>query len=457
LGNFILNVRKSVSAKYLNNPLRFGILEEFSFPQKEMEQLNGEIDLLIKNASELLTLKGDKKPRTGKQMTQLEIIKGGAVAVSSDKICAVGKTKEVEDNVDLSSKTKIIDAEGKTVMPGFIDPHTHLIFAGSREDELKLKLEGKSYLDILKIGGGILRTVRETRKASEKELFQAGKKTLDRMLKFGTTTVEAKSGYGLETNTEIKCLKVIKRLDEKHIIDLVPTFLGAHAIPPDYKDNSDGYVKLVIEDMIPKIAEKKIAEFCDVFCEKGVFSVEQSKKILEEGKKYGMRPKIHADEIVRLGGTELATEVGAISASHLVKSSDEGIKRMAEEGVIGVLVPGTPFALMQNEYPRARKMIDCGVPIALATDLNPNCWTESMQFIIALACYNMGMLPSEAIVASTINAAHAINRANEIGSIEVGKKADVIILDVPNHMHIPYRFGGNLVESVVKGGKVVIE
>jgi imidazolonepropionase len=422
-----------------------------------MKEMKEGVDLLIKNASELLTLQGSKSPRKGKEMTELNIIKGGGVAVLGGRICAVGKTDEVEGAVELSSKTKIIDAKGKTVMPGFVDPHTHLVFAGSREDELKLKLEGKTYLDILKMGGGILRTVRETRKASKEDLFNAAKKVLDRMLKFGTTTVEAKSGYGLETDTEIKCLEVIKRLDEEHVIDIVPTFLGAHAIPPEFKDDADGYVNLVIEDMLPKVAEKRLAEFCDVFCEKDVFSVEQSRKILSAGKELGMRPKIHADEIVRLGGTELACEVGAISASHLMKSSDEGIKKMAEKGVIGVLVPGTPFALMQKEYPRAREMIDTGVPIALATDFNPNCWTESMQFMIALACYNMGMLPSEAIVASTINAAHAINRANEVGSLEVGKKADIIILNVSNHMHIPYRFGGNLVEMVVKDGEIVID
>ncbi len=417
-----------------------------------------EIELLIKNASELLTMESEGKgPRSGKDMSELGIIKGGSVAVLGGRIGAVGKIDEVENSVNISSETRIIDAKGKTVMPGFVDPHTHLIFAGFREDELKLKLKGASYLDILKVGGGILRTVRETKKASKEELFQAGKEVLDRMLKFGTTTVEAKSGYGLETDTEIKCLEVIKRLDGEHVIDLVPTFLGAHAIPLEFKDDVEGHVNLVVEDMLPKVAERKLAEFCDVFCEKDVFSVKQSRKILTAGKELGLRPKIHADEIVLLGGTELACEVEAISASHLVKSSDEGIKKMAEKGVIGVLVPGTPFALMQKEYPRAREMIDSGVPVALATDFNPNCWAESMQFMIALACYNMGMFPSEAIVASTINAAHAINRADDVGSLDVGKKADIIILDCPNHMHIPYRFGGNLVETVVKGGKVVIE
>lgn len=414
------------------------------------------VDLLIKNASELLTLQGGKSPRKGKEMTELGIIKGGSVAVLGGRICAVGKTEEVEGAVEFSSNTKLIDAKGKIVMPGFVDPHTHLIFAGSREDELKLKLEGKTYLDILKMGGGIIRTVRETRKAGKDELFKAGARVLNKMLRFGTTTLEAKSGYGLETDTEIKCLEVIGWLEKEHVIDLVPTFLGAHAIPPEFKDDSEGYVNLIMEDMLPKIAEKRLAEFCDVFCEKDVFSVEQSRNILSAGKEIGMKPKIHADEIVPLGGTELACEVGAISASHLVQSSDEGIKCMAEKGVIGVLVPGTPFALMQKQYPRAREMIDKGVSIALATDFNPNCWTESMQFMISLACYNMRMLPSEAIVASTINAAHAINRGYEVGSLEVGKKADIIILDVPNHMHIPYRFGGNLVEMVVKGGKVVI-
>jgi imidazolonepropionase len=414
------------------------------------------VDLLIKNASELVTLSGNNQaPRIKQQMVELGIIEGGAIAVLDGRIVAVGKTDEVEQDVKITSETRIIDAKGKTVMPGFVDPHTHLVFAGSREDELKLKLEGKTYLDILSMGGGILRTVRETRKASKEELLRAAERTLARMLKYGTTTVEVKSGYGLETVTEMKCLEVIKELDEKHVMDIVPTFLGAHAIPPEYKDDVDSYVNLVVKEMLPEVAEKKLAKYCDVFCEKGVFSVEQSRKILIEGKEHGLRPKIHADEIVRLGGTELAADVKAISASHLVQSSDEGIKRMAECGVIGVLVPGTPFALMQKEYPKARYMIASGVPIALATDLNPNCWTESMQFMIALSCYNMGMLPSEAIVASTINAAHAINRVNEVGSLEVGKKGDIIILDVPNHMHIPYRFGGNMVESVIKNGKIV--
>jgi imidazolonepropionase len=269
--------------------------------------------------------------------------------------------------------------------------------------------------------------------------------------------VEAKSGYGLDMETEMKCLDVIGRLNIEHIMDLVPTYLGAHAIPPEFTDNPDDYVDLVVDEIIPRVGEKKLAEFCDVFCEKNVFSVDQSRRILEAGKTNGLTPKIHADEIIQLGGTELAASVGAISASHLVRASDAGIEALALSGVIGVLVPGTPFALMEKDYPRVRFMIESGVPLALATDLNPNCWTESMQFIIALACYNMRMFPSEAIVASTINAAHAINRAHEVGSLEVGKRANVVILDCENHMHIPYRFGGNLVDTVIKNGEIVVE
>jgi imidazolonepropionase len=416
-----------------------------------------EADIFIKDAAELLTLGCETPgPRTKKDMSRLGVIRGGGLAIKDGRIFAVGQTHQVKRAIDISPGTRIINAGGKTVLPGFVDPHTHLVFGGSRADELKLKLEGKSYLEILQMGGGILRTVRETRGANLKELYRTARDRLDRMLRMGTTTVEAKSGYGLDTTTEVRSLEVVAKLNEDHAIDLIPTFLGAHAIPPEYGVDSEGYVNLVIDEMLPQVAEGKLAEFCDVFCEKDVFSVDQSRRILNRGKELGMRPKIHADEIVPLGGTELGVEVGAISASHLVMSSNEGIRAMAEKGVVGVLVPGTPFALMQRDYPKARDMIESGVSLALATDLNPNCWTESMQFIIALACFNMGMLPSEAIVASTINAAHAVNRAHEVGSLETGKHADIIIIDVPNHMHIPYRFGGNLVETVIKSGKIVV-
>jgi len=416
-------------------------------------------DILIKNASELVTLTGSKKPRIKDEMKELGIIEDGCLAIEGNKIIAVGRTKEVEKRVDMNKETKIIDASGKTVMPGFVDPHTHLIFAGSREDELTLKSKGATYLEILERGGGILSTVRKTRVASKEDLMKSAKRRLDTMLRFGTTTAEVKSGYGLTTEDEIKCLEVIKELNDIHPIDLVPTFLGAHSIPPEYKDKNDGdeYIDLIINKMLPIINERRLAEYCDVFCEKDVFSIAQSRRLLTDAKDFGLKAKIHADEITDLGGAELAAEIGAKTADHLLRSSNHGIKAMVKKGVIGVLLPAVPFALMEKEYADARKMIDNGLAIALATDLNPNCWTESMQFIIALACYQMKMSIEEAITASTINAAHAIDRADDIGSLEVGKKGDIIILDVPNHKHLPYHFGVNLVEKVIKKGRVVVD
>jgi len=306
-------------------------------------------------------------------------------------------------------------------------------------------------MDILKKGGGIFYTVKETRKASEESLFEQGKKRLDTMLSYGTTTCEAKSGYGLDTKNELKILKVQKKLNEKHSMDIVSTFMGAHAIPKNIQP--DDYVNLVIDDMLPKT--RGLAKFCDVFCEKGVFTVEQSKKILEAGKKYGLTPKIHADELVDTGGASLAAKTGAISADHLLRSSEKGLREMAKKGVVGVLLPGTPFSLMMQKYADARKIIDIGVPVALATDLNPNCWTENMQLIIQLAYLNMKMTPAEAITASTFNAACAIKMNDKIGSLEKGKQADLIILDCPTHNFIPYHFGVNLVETVIKKGNIL--
>ena len=401
-------------------------------------------DIFIKNASELITMDGSNRPRIKKEMRELSIIKNGSVAIKDGKIVETGNDLEYDAE-------KTIDASGKTVMPGFIDPHTHLVFAGSREFELDMKLKGLSYMEILKKGGGIFYTVNETRKATNEELLKQSKKRLDTMLSYGTTTCEAKSGYGLNTETELKILKIQKELNEVHSVDIVSTFLGAHAIPKGY--STDDYVNIVIDEMLPQV--KDLAMFCDVFCEKGVFNVEQSRRILEAGKKYGLIPKIHADEIVDTGSASLAAEIGAISADHLLMSSDKGINEMARKGVIGVMLPGTPFSLMQNTYAPARKMIDSGVPIALATDLNPNCWVENMQFMIQLGCFNMKMTPAEAVTAATFNAACAIGVNDTVGSLEKGKKADVIILDCPNHKSIPYHFGVNLVETVIKNGKII--
>jgi len=402
------------------------------------------VDILIKNANELITLKGPNKPRIKKQMSNLSIIKDGSIAIKDGKIVDVGK------NLRYNAEN-IIDASGKIVMPGFVDPHTHVVFAGSREFELEMKLRGVSYMDILKKGGGIFYTVRETRKASEESLFKQSKKRLDTMLSYGTTTCEAKSGYGLDTKNELKILNVQKKLNETHKIDVVSTFMGAHAVPKEQQP--DDYVDVVINEMLPKV--KGLAKFCDVFCEKGVFTIEQSKKILMAGKKHGLTPKIHADEIVDTGGAYLAANIGAISADHLLKSSEKGLREMAKKSVIGVLLPGTPFSLMMQKYADARKIISLGVPVALATDLNPNCWTENMQFIIQLACLNMKMTPAEAITASTFNAACAIKMNDKLGSLEKGKQADIIILDCPIYNFIPYHFGVNLVETVIKKGIII--
>ena len=412
-------------------------------------------DILIVNANELITLAGgSEKPRTGKQMRDIGIIKGGCVAVKGGKIIAVGKTSDVRKAVRAET---IINASGKTVMPGFVDPHTHLIFAGSREDEFQMRVEGASYMDILKAGGGILKTVRETRKASADELLGFGLNTLDVMLCYGTTTVEAKSGYGLTTKDEMKILGVIKHLNQLHAVDVVPTFMGAHAVPTEYRNAPEDYVKIVVEEMIPKVAEKGLAEFCDVFCERGVFTLEQSRRILEAGKNHGLKPKIHADEMNAFGGAELAANVGAVSAEHLLHSSDAGLKAMAEKGVIAVLLPAAALSLMGGRYADARKMIDYGVPVALGTDFNPSCWIENQQLVVAFACFFMRMTPAEAITAATINAAHAIGKAHEVGSLEVGKKADVIVLNVPNHVFLGYRFGVNLVDKVIKNGRLVVD
>jgi len=312
-------------------------------------------------------------------------------------------------------------------------------------------------MEIMNNGGGIHATTSRTRSATPEELYSESMKRLDSFLKHGVTTVEAKSGYGLDWETEKKQLEVAKRLNDDHVIDVVRTFMGAHAVPGEYKENPDEFVRIVIEEMLPLVAADSLAEFNDVFCERGVFTPEQSRLILEAGKKHGLIPKIHADEIEPYEGAELAAEVGAISADHLLRASDQGIKRMAEEGVIGVLLPGTAFFLMADSA-RGRRMIDEGVPVALSTDCNPGSSpTTSLPFIMNLACMKMGMTPAEAITATTINAAHAINRSKEIGSLEVGKKADVVIMKVPNYMQLQYHYGMNHTDTVIKSGKIVVE
>jgi imidazolonepropionase len=402
------------------------------------------IDILIKNANELITLKGLNRARTKKEMNNLSIIENGSIAINKGKIVGIGKDLKFNSEI-------IINASGKTVLPGFVDSHTHLVFAGSREYELEMKLKGYTYMDILKKGGGIYYTVEKTKEATDKELLNQSKNRLYAMLKHGTTTCEAKSGYGLDTESELRILKIQKILNKIHPVDIISTFLGAHAIPKD--KSTDQYVDIIINNMIPKI--KNLAKFCDVFCEKGVFNIIQSKRILEAGKKHGLVPKIHADEIIDTSGASLAADINAISADHLLMSSEMSLRQMSKKGVIAVLLPGTPFLLMQNQYASARKMIDMGISIALGSDLNPNCWIENMQFIIQLACLKMKMTPAEAITASTFNSACSLGLNNSIGSLEKGKKADVIVLNCSNHKFIPYHVGLNLVDVVIKNGKII--
>ncbi|WP_141430499.1 imidazolonepropionase [Bacillus sp. 03113] len=415
--------------------------------------------LYIKNASQVITVSGGStKPKTGQEMSEIGVIENGSVVVEDEKIIFVGSDSEAEKYINtLKKPLTTMNAEGKVLTPGLIDPHTHIVFAGSREKELEMRLKGAKYIDILKAGGGILSTTSHTREASEEQLIEETIKRLNRFLQYGVTTIEAKSGYGLTVEDELKQLRAAKKLNEQHPIDLISTFMGAHAVPIEYKEKPDEFVKLVVEEMLPQVAQEKLAEFCDVFCEEGVFTVEQSEYILEEGKKWGLIPKIHADEIVQFGGAELAAKVGAVSADHLLRASENGIKQMAEQGVIAVLLPGTAFFLM-TEPANARKMIESGVPIALSTDRNPGSSpTESLPFIMNLACLTMKMTPEEVLTASTINAAHAINKANEIGSIEIGKKADLVLFDAVNYQTLQYNYAVNLVDTVVKNGKVVVK
>ncbi|MFH1323272.1 MAG: imidazolonepropionase [Methanobacteriota archaeon] len=412
-------------------------------------------DLIIFNANELLTISGSSfKPRTGKQMDDLDIIKNGTVAVSKDKIIACGTSDEVMEKVSKTSDTVEIDASNKVVMPGFIDSHTHLVFAGSREDEFGQRIKGASYMDLLRSGGGILNTVRATRAAGKEELIKRSLGHLDTMRKFGTTTVESKSGYGLTMEDELKQLHVMKELNVIHSIEVIPTFL-VHTTPPEFKSPGE-YIDFVIDTMLSKM--QGMAEYCDVFCEHDVFDIEQSRRLLTAAKKLGFNLKLHVDQLSDMGGAKLAASLHAVSASHLEHISREGIDALAKSGTIAILLPGATFFLGSNTYAPASEMISRGVAVALATDFNPgSCPTESMQIILTLACLKMRMSPAQAINAATINAAHAINRADTIGSLEVGKQADVMILNVPNHKCIPYHFGVNLVQTVIKKGKIVYD
>ncbi|MGM0830186.1 MAG: imidazolonepropionase [Bacillota bacterium] len=412
----------------------------------------------IKNIHQLATLASKEiGPRSREAMSKLGIIEDGSLWVEDGIIKAVGSTIELEQRYSARiEEAEIVDAAGHLVTPGLIDPHTHVAFGGSREREFEMRLEGVTYMDIMNAGGGIHATTRMTRESTEEEIISQTTKRLDSFLQHGVTTVEGKSGYGMNLETELKQLRVMKKLQETHLIELVPTFMGAHAVPPDYKGREEEFINHLINDMLPVVAEEKLAEFNDVFCEKDVFTPEQSERILEAGKKYGLIPKIHADEIVAYGGAELAAKVGAISAEHLLKASDEGIKEMAEAGTIACLLPATALYL-REEAADGRKMIDEGVAVAISTDCNPGSSpTTSMPLVMNLACISMRMTPAEALTAATFNAACAINRQDRIGSLEVGKQADVVLWDVKSYQELQYLFGVNHTKAVWKKGVKVV-
>jgi imidazolonepropionase len=427
---------------------------------------------IITNAREVITLAGGG-PRCGRGMADPGIINNGAVAMQNSLIVAVGPDAEIAKLA--GPGTAVIDAGGGVVMPGFVDAHTHAVFAGDRAAEFEQRLHGATYLEILQSGGGILSTVRETRRATSDVLSEQTRRRLATMLAYGTTTAEVKTGYGLELDTELKMLAVIGALNASQPVSLVPTFLAAHATAPEFGGRADAYIDNVIS-MIPAVVAWQrdagigagsargeetampfpAALFCDVFCDEGAFSRDQAQRLLQAAKDAGMGIKIHADEFANLGGAELAAELGAISADHLAVTTPAGRQRMAQAQVIAVLLPGTTFGLASSHYADARAMIECGLAVALGSDLNPGtCYCESMPFMIALACRYLKLTPAEAICAATINAAYATGVGRLVGSLEPGKQADIIILDLPDHRHLAYRFGGNPVAKVIKSGRMV--
>jgi imidazolonepropionase len=420
--------------------------------------MNG--NLIVKNASELVTCSGFTAKK-GEEMSDLKIIPDGAVVVKEGVIEAVGTTRDILSELEKTepdlSDFDIIDAKNRAVLPGFVDSHTHFVFGGFRAEEFSWRLRGDSYMEIMNRGGGIVNTVQATRKAAVEELVQSGIKRLDSMLSFGVTTVEGKSGYGLDCDTEIKQLEVMGHLNNIHYVDIAPTFLGAHAVPEAYKGKEDAFIEFMMSDVMPRVAEGKLAEFCDIFCEKNVFSVAQSRRLLSKAKELGLKLKLHADEIVQTGGAELAAELEAVSADHLLQASEEGIRQMAAAGVVATLLPATAFSL-KEPYARGRYMIDSNCAVALATDFNPgSCFTESIPLIFALATLYMDISTEEAITALTINAAAAIDRADTIGSIDVGKQGDLAVLEYPSYKFIPYHIGVSTVDKVVKKGNLVFD
>lgn len=416
--------------------------------------MKNKVDLLVLNGR-LATLAGySTKPQRGSDFGRLGLVENGAVAITGNKILAAGPMDLVLSQAELNT-AKVIDAGGRLVAPGLVDPHTHVVHCGSREMEYGMRLAGTPYIEILKAGGGILNSVRRVRSATAAEMVAQTKKSLRRMLSFGVTTAEAKSGYGLDTDSEVRMLQAVQILNQIQPVDLVPTFMGAHAIPEEYKNDSDEFVRIVIEEMLPRV--KDLACFCDVFCEDHVFSIQQTRAILSAAREQGLQLKLHADELAPTGGAQLAAEMGAVSADHLLCTDNDGIAALAASDTIAVLLPGTSFNLM-SRYAPAREMLAAGVAIALSTDYNPgSCPTENLQLIMALGCLKLGLNPAQVLAAVTINAAHAVNLADKIGSLEAGKQADLVIFDADNEAYLPYHFGINHSWKVIKSGRIAYD
>ncbi|WIV66112.1 imidazolonepropionase [Natrialbaceae archaeon AArc-T1-2] len=402
--------------------------------------------LVIHDAAELVV-----GPATESDAT-LEVREDAALVAADGAVVAVGESEAITRKYPPENADVAIDASGQAVVPGFVDPHTHAVFAGDRSDEFEARLRGKRYQEILEEGGGILRTVRATRDASADRLLERLLAHLETMLTHGTTTAEVKSGYGLETETELELLEVIDRADAAQPVDCVATFMGAHAVPEERE--ADDYVDAVVDDQLPAVADQGIAAFCDVFCEEGVFDVAQSRRVLEAGRRVGLEPKVHAEEFTRLGGAELAAELGATSADHLLYATDEDVDALAAAGTVPVFLPGTAFAL-DEAYADARAFLEAGAPVALATDFNPNCHVRSMGFVQTLACLEMGLAPAEALLGATHDAALAIGREDGTGTLREGAPADALVLEAPSSVHVAYRFDTSAVETVLKGGEVV--
>jgi imidazolonepropionase len=411
--------------------------------------------LLIHNLSEVATPEGTVA-RRGAEQRQVRRLADAEVLCRDGRIAFVGDAGERRRVWGELPAAERLDGRRGTLVPGFVDPHTHLPWAGSREEEFAARLAGKTYQQIAAAGGGILSTVAATRRASEEELVAAIAHRLDRMLAWGTTTAEAKSGYGLTTADELKQLRAIRRAGAAHAVELVPTLLAAHEVPPEWRHDRARYVDLVCAEIVPAAAEEKLARFCDVFCEQGVFSVEDSRRVLAAGASYGLAPRLHADEFVDSGGAELAAELGALSADHLIAVGERGIEALARAGVTAVLLPGTSFFLMKHRYAPARRLIEAGIPVALASDCNPgSSHTESMPMVMVLAVFELGMAVEESLTAATLNAACSLGLGAELGSIEAGKRADLVLLDAPNLLHLAYHYGINPVAAVVKAGRLV--